>query len=336
MNRLDRLRRRMLLGLGTSLVALIAPGIALRAGAQDATALPGTLRILVGSAGAGPDLLARIVAEQLRAALGWNVIVENRLGAGGRIAIEATKNAAPDGLTLMLLSIELLSLYPLVYKQLRYDPFTDFVPVAGVSSNPYALAVNAKSGPASLAEFIAWCKANPRQAAFGTPGLGTPQHFLGTTLGRDAGIELAHVPYKGGAPAMQDLLGGQIPAVITAFATVAQQARAGSIRILAHSGESRVRTAPDIPTFAELGFRNVTAEGDFIIATHARAPAETVQRVSAAIVAQVKTDAYRAAVAKLGQEPLPATPAEVQDRLRRNHALWADIVKASRFTALEE
>ncbi len=328
-------RRRLMLS-GLSASAIGALGALRGALAQDAGALAGPLRILVGSAGAGPDLLARIVADQLRAAHGWNVIVENRLGAGGRIAIEATKNAPPDGLTMMLVSIELLTLYPLVYKQLRYDSFADFVPVAGVSSSPYALSVSAKSGHESLAQLIAWCKANPRQAAFGTPGLGTPQHFLGTILGRDAGIELSHVPYKGGAPAMQDLLGGQIPCIITALATAAAQARAGKIRVLAHSGLKRVNAVPDIPTFVEQGFRDVAAEGDFLIAAQSNAPAEIVKRVSAAIVARVRSDEFRAAVEKLGQEPLPATPAELTDRMKRNHAMWTTMVQAANFKAIEE
>ncbi|MBL8383407.1 MAG: hypothetical protein JNM90_10045 [Burkholderiales bacterium] len=327
-----RSRRRIVGSFAGAALALAGPARPVHA--QDG-ALPGTLRILVGSAGAGPDLLARVVADQLRAAHGWNVLVENRLGAGGRIAIEATKNATPDGLTMMLVSIELLTLYPHVFRQLSYDAFSDFVPVAGVSSNPYALAVNARSGHETLADFIAWCKANPRQAAYATPGLGTPQQFLGAMLARDAGIEFTHVPYKGGAPAMQDLLGNQIPCAITAYATAAAQVRAGGIRILAHSGQARTRAAPEIPTFHELGYRSVVAEGDFLIAAQARAPADLVRRIGAAIVAQTRGEAFRAAVARLGQEPLPAATPELALRMQRNHALWAGVIKATGFQAVD-
>lgn len=327
-------RRRMVVGgVAASTLALTAPLRQLHA--QDAGTLPGTLRILVGSVGAGPDLIARLLAESLRSAHGWNVIVENRVGAAGIIAIEATKAAPPDGLTMMLLSIELLTLYPLAYKKLSYDSFNDFVPVAGVTSSPYALAVNAKAGHETLAQFIAWCKANPKNAAFATPGLGTPQQFLGTMLGRDAGIDYNHVPYKGGASAMQDLLGNQISSAITAYATAAAQARSGGIRILAHSGQSRLKTAPEIPTFRELGFGNIVAEGDFIVSAQARAPAEITRRVSNAIVAQTRSESFRAAVAKLGQDPLIATPPEVLERMHRNHALWAGIIKAMNFQGLE-
>lgn len=326
-------RRLMAGGIAASTLALAGP---LRhARAQDAGTLPGTLRILVGSVGAGPDLIARLLADSLRTAHGWNVIVENRVGAAGIIAIEATKAAPPDGLTMMLLSIELLTLYPLVYRKLSYDSFRDFVPVAGVTSSPYALAVNAKAGHETLAQFLAWCKANPRTAAFATPGLGTPQQFLGTMLGRDAGIEYNHVPYKGGAPAMQDLLGNQISSAITAYATAAAQARSGGIRILAHSGQSRLKSAPDIPTFRELGFANVVAEGDFIVSAQARAPAELTRRVGDAIVAQTRSETFRAAVAKLGQDALVAGPAELQERMNRNHALWAGIVKTMNLQGLE-
>jgi tripartite-type tricarboxylate transporter receptor subunit TctC len=285
------------------------------------------LRILVGSTGAGPDILARLVADRLRAARGWNVIVENRLGAGGRIAIDATKDAPPDGLTMMVVSIELLTLYPLVFTKLNYDSFKDFVPVSGITSSPYALAINAKSDYRDLAGLVAWLKANPKSSAWGTPGIGTPQQFLGHMLGREAGMEFRHVPYKGGAPALQDLMGGQIPCIITSYATAAGQARAGAIRILAHSAQSRLRSAPEIPTFAELGYKDLVAEGDFIIAAQSRAPAE---------MADVRSEGFRAAVEKLGQEPLPATPAEVSERMRRNHALWAGVVKATNFKALEE
>ena len=327
-------RRRIICGsVAASTLAMAAP--MRMANAQDAGTLPGTLRILVGSAGAGPDLIARVMADALRATHGWNVIVENRVGAAGIIAIEATKAATPDGLTMMLLSIELLTLYPLVYKKLSYDSFNDFVPVAGLTSSPYALAVNAKAGHETLAQFISWCKANPRTAAFATPGLGTPQQFLGIMLGRDAGIEYNHIPYKGGAPAMQDLLGNQISSAITAYATAAAQARSGGIRILAHSGQARLKTAPEIPTFRELGFANVVAEGDFIVSAPAKAPAELVRRISNAMVAQTRSETFRAAVAKLGQDPLVAGPSEVLERMQRNHALWAGIVKTMSFQGLE-
>jgi len=326
-------RRRLLATAGAGLAGALP--IARQARAQGTAPLPGTVRIIVGSALAGPDLLARLVAEHLRAAHGWNAVVENKLGAGGRIAIEATKNAPPDGLTLMLQSIELLTLYPLVYRKLAYDSFADFRPVAALSSSPYGLAVNAASAHTSLAAFVEWCKANPKLASFGTPGLGTPQHFLGTTLGRDGGFEFAHVPYKGGGPAMQDLLGNQIPAIITAFGTLAAQARSGKVRILAHSAPQRIRTAPDVPTFAEQGFANVVAEGDFIVATHAKAPDDVVRRVSEAIVAQVRSDAFRDAAGKLGMEPLPAGPDVVRERMQRNHAHWAAVVRSSGFRAVD-
>jgi tripartite-type tricarboxylate transporter receptor subunit TctC len=330
---LSILRRRLVAGGAAAGTLALAPRMA-RAQASDT--LPGTLRFLVGSAGAGPDILARLVADRLRAARGWNVVVENRLGAGGRIAIDATKDAPPDGLTMMVLSIELLTLYPLVFSKLNYDSFKDFVPVSGISSSPYALAVNAKSEHRTLAELVAWLKANPKASAFGTPGLGTPQQFLGTMIGRDAGMEFRHVPYKGGAPALQDLMGGQIPCIITAFATAAGQARAGAIRILAHSGQSRLKSAPDIPTFSEAGFKSLVAEGDFIISAQSRAPADITRRVSEAVVADIRSDSFRAAVEKLGQEPLPAPPAEVTERMRRNHALWAAVVKATNFKAMED
>lgn len=326
------LRRKLIAAAGAASGLALGPRFA----SAQADALPGPLRILVGSAGAGPDILARLVADRLRAARGWNAIVENRLGAGGRIAIDATKDAPPDGLTMMVVSIELLTLYPHVFAKLNYDSFKDFVPVAGITSSPYALAVNAKSEHQTLAGLVAWLKANPQSSAFGTPGLGTPQQFLGTMLGRDAGMEFRHVPYKGGAPAMQDLMGGQIPCIITAYATAAGQARAGAIRILGHSGPSRLRSAPDVPTFAESGYKSMVAEGDFILAAQSRAPAEITRRVSEAVLADVRSDGFRAAVEKLVQEPLPATPAEVTERMRRNSALWAGVVKATGFKAMDD
>ena len=134
---------------------------------------------------------------------------------------------------------------------------------------------------------------------------------------------------------MQDLLGNQISSAITAYATAAAQARSGGIRILAHSGQARLKTAPEIPTFRELGFANVVAEGDFIVSAPAKAPAELVRRISNAMVAQTRSETFRAAVAKLGQDPLVAGPSEVLERMQRNHALWAGIVKTMSFQGLE-
>ena len=217
------------------LALLIALAAAPSARAQDTT-----VRILVGfPPGGGADLIARLAADKARDALGAQVIVENRPGAGGQIAAEALKNAAPDGKTLMASPVAVTVIAPLTHKKLAYDPEKDFAPVSLAVNFQLAFTAGPGTPATTLAEYIAWVKGDARRTSFGVPAAGSLPHFFGLLLGRAIGTELVHVAYKGGAPLLNDLIGGQIPAGVDVLSEAIPQHRAGKVRILASSGAKR-------------------------------------------------------------------------------------------------
>ena len=233
-----------------------AAALAPRAFAQE---LPRQISVIVGyPPGGGTDLLARQVAEGLRGTVAPAVIVENRPGAGGRIAAEYVKNAKPDGSVLLFTPAFPLLIYPHIYPKLPYDTLRDFAAVGIGGRSMLCLSVG-PAVPASvktLAEFAQWAKANPQQALFGAPP-GSSQHFAGQLYARSAGVPLTYVAYKGGAPAMQDLLGGHLPANVSPVSEALPHHAAGKIRILATTGAKRPRLLPDVPTMQELGHGEV-------------------------------------------------------------------------------
>jgi tripartite-type tricarboxylate transporter receptor subunit TctC len=199
-----------------------------------------TARMLVGyPAGGNADFVARLLANDMKSASSA-VIVENRSGASGRLALESLKSSGADGSTMILTPAAMIVLFPYIYKSLKYDPFADFIPVTAVCSFPYLLTI----GPMvpdhvkTVADFIAWCRANPRLATHGTPS-GTPMHFTGVMLGRVAGFEFTQVPYQGAAPIVQDLLGGQIAAAIVPIDVPLPHIQSGKFRVLATTGPRR-------------------------------------------------------------------------------------------------
>ena len=213
------------------------------------------------AAGGTSDIAARLIADGIKDAIGQPVIVENRPGATGRIAAEALKSAAPDGATLMLAPIAVTVLAPLVLEPLGYDPVKDFAPVAQVGRYEFALAVRPDHPARTVPELIAWARANPAQATFGTAGAGSVPHLLGVMLSRATGTELVHVPYRGLAQVEGELMGGQIAAAISALSDLSELHRNGRIRIIATSGAKRSSLLPSVPTFGEQGFAAIEAVG---------------------------------------------------------------------------
>ena len=213
-----------------------------------------TTKILVGfPPGGSADVIARLLAEKLRVSLSQNVIVDNKPGAGGRVALNEVKRAAPDGQTLILSPSGALVIQPWLYSNLGYDPIKDFT--ADLARHHLRLRVTAGPGaPAGdLKAVLAWMKANPAKANYATSGAGTVPHFAGQLLGQAAGVPLTHVAYKGGAPAAQDLIGGQIPLMVDTASETLEHHKAGKVRILAVTGEQRSKALPDVPTLKELG-----------------------------------------------------------------------------------
>ena len=208
------------------------------------------------TAGGSGDALARLISDKLAAALGRPVVVDNRTGAAGRIGVVAVKNAAPDGGTLLITPIAPVAVMQHVYPNLEYDPFKDLAPVSQLATFDFAVGVGSHVPAQSVKELVAWVKADPSRAAFGSPAAGALPHFFGVLFGRAAGLELQHVAYRGSAAAVSDLVAGHVPMVFTTLSDLLEQHKAGRVRILAVSGAARSPFLPAAPTFREFGLRH--------------------------------------------------------------------------------
>ena len=283
------------------------------------------------AAGGSGDALARLIAEHLRVALDRPVIVENRAGAQGRIGVQAVKAAAPDGKTLLLTPVAPMSVYQHVYKSLAYDPIGDFEPVAQVATFDFALAVGPQVPAKTLKELVDWVKANPTQGSYGTPAAGTLPHFFAVTFARAAGLDLRHVGYRGSAAALTDLVGGQIPIVVTTTSDLLEQHKAARIRVLATSDRQRSPFLPDMPTFKEAGY-DIQGTGWYGIFLPAKTPHDIVERLNKAVVAAMQTPAVKERLLAFGLQPTGTTAAELARIQKADSELWAPAVKASGFT----
>ena len=327
-------RRQIVAGVGAGIAAtaLGAPG----GGAQ---AFKGAGRVLAGfPAGGTLDAAARRFADAIKAEFPDGLIVENRPGAGGRIAVDGLKQAAPDGLTLLMSPDSMFSIYPSYYKKLSYNVDTDIAPVSAFVTLPYGFAVSSKVPAAvkDLKAFVAWAKANPNDAAFGHPSTGSSPHFAGNEFNRVAGAGMRHVPYRGSVPAVQDLLGGHVASVMLPFGDVLQfAAPGGNARLLGVTSEKRSRLAANVPTFAEQGFGEITFIETYGVYLPGKAPAALRQRFADAIKKAGADPAVTKAMEVLGMEVTPMTPAEFDAYLTRQRAKWTPIVKASGFTSDE-
>jgi tripartite-type tricarboxylate transporter receptor subunit TctC len=291
-------------------------------------------RVLSGfPPGGAVDTLARVFAEKLAEALGRPFVVETRTGAAGQIAATALKAAAPDGNTLMVAPDSMMSLYPHTVKKPVYDTLADFVPVAHVGSYPIGFAISASVPANDLREYVNWAKAGARNATYGSAGAGTTLHFLGLMVAQATGVPLVHVPYRGVGPAVTDVVAGQIPAVILPLGTVLQQARAGKVRIVAHSGSGRSPAAPDLPTFKELGYPTLEVSGWFGMFAAAGTRPEVVTRYNEIIVQATRTATVRERMRALDLEIREMAPAELAAMLKFEYDRWGPIVKASGFSA---
>lgn len=293
-----------------------------------------TVRILVGfPAGGGSDNIARRLAERLQGTLAPTVIVENKAGAGGQIAVTALKNSAPDGNTLLLMVPGPITLGQFTFKSLPYRP-DDTVPVAMVSTFAFALAV----GPAvpesvrTLKDYLAWARSSAANAVFGSPAAGATPHLVGMMLAKASGVALTHVPYRGDAPGIQDLLGGQLPAYLSTLGSFMPHMKSNRLRLLAVSGTSRNPIAPDVPTWREQGFEIDNIEWTGIFAPKGTPPA-VVQRVASAVQAVVAQPDFAKFLADLGMTPQSSTPEVFAERVRAETEQWRIDIKRIGFTA---
>jgi tripartite-type tricarboxylate transporter receptor subunit TctC len=306
--------------------------------AATTTALPAfaqaaPVKILVGfPPGGSADTTARLIAEKMTASMGSPVIVENRPGAGGRIAAQAVKDAAPDGNTLMLVPMAVMVVQPVVFKSIKYDTSKDFTPIGNAATFPLALATGPATPAKNMAELVAWIKANPTLANYGSPATGSLPHFLGEMLGQAAGVKMQHVPYQGGAPLMTALLGGQLPMGFDTPLEFAENHRAGKLRIQAVSSAQRMAQFPDVPTLRESGI-NIEATGWFGIFGPAAMPAARTDALSGAIQAALKAPDVMAKLSNLGLLAAPESSADMAKRMAADKARWEPVIKATGFQA---
>ena len=290
------------------------------------------VRLLVGFApGASTDTAARLLADRMKDELKQPVSVDNKPGAGGRIAAEMLKNAPADGSTIMITPIVVPVLAPLVFSKLPYDPVVDFAPIAQVATFQFALSVNASHPAKNVQELVAWFKANPAQANYGTPAPGSLPHFFGVMLARSAGLDLVHVPYNGGGPLMTALICNQVSAAIDTLVDQIELHRTGKIRLIATSAAQRSPLLPDVPTFGEAGLKGVEGTAWFAVYAPAKTPDAAVMQINAAINKALASLELRERFAKLGLEPTGGSPADLTAAMKRDTERWAPIVKASGF-----
>jgi tripartite-type tricarboxylate transporter receptor subunit TctC len=309
------------------------PGNGLRAFAQ--TQLE-TAKIVTGfPPGGTSDAICRRVAERIAPAYAKAAFVENKTGAGGQIAVQFVKNAAPDGATILQTPMSMLGIYPHIYKKLPYDPVADLAPVSLGCTFDFGFAVG-PAVPASvkdLPEFLAWCKANPALATFGSPAAGSTPHFIGVLLGRSAGVDIKHAAFRGTQAAVLDMIGGQIPAVSGPVGEFTQHVAAGKCRLLGVSGATRSPFAPNTPTFVEQGLKDFVYDEWFGFFLPAKTPFDTVTRLNTALRAALAAPETVNGLAAMGLEAKSSTPAELASRLKADTERWRPLVKAIGFTA---
>ena len=329
MNMLNHFSRRELLSLA---FAGGASGISRTVPAQSSKPL--TLVVPVPPGG-GMDSTARLAGEQMRRSSG-TVIVENRPGAALRIALNFVKAAAPDGRTLLFTSVSPFTIYPFVYAQLGYKVEGDLVPVAPAVSYEFAIAVPGSSSVHSLAEYIAAVKKAPAvYGLYAVPAAGSAVHFAGAAFAAAAGLSMNYVPYKGSAPAMQDLVGGHVPACVNVLGEFLPYRADGKVRVLATTGAQRSPFMPDVPTFAESGFKSLVASEQFGLFAPVATPEAIVRKLNASMTEAMSDPQVEKRLSELGYMPARADAAAFAASLRDQRSFWGPIVKATGFYLTE-
>ena len=288
-------------------------------------------------AGSAGDIACRRVAERVGgSAYAKNAaIVENKPGAGGRIALDGLRAAPTDGSVLAMTPFSCVSIYPHVYKKLSYDPVTDFIPVSIAAIMHHGLAVGpvVPDSVKDVKGFVAWAKANPDKANYGSPAAGSTPHFLGALLGLSQNADMKHIPYRGSVPGITDVVGGQLAAMFTPAGDFLPNHRAGKLRLLGTSGKTRLPFAPDVATFAEQGFGELTTEEWFGFYAPARTPAAVVAAANAAINQGLKDKALIDGLGVVGLVAQGSTQDEMARSQRAELERWGPLVKRIGFTA---
>ncbi len=308
-------------------IALCAAlAMAANAAAQGYPGRPITL--LVGFApGGGTDTVARVMQKKLGEYLGQTIVVENRAGAGGIIAADLVSKAAPDGYTILLATIAALAVAPHLNSKLPYNPLRDFAPISMATVSGNVLVVHPSLPAKTIAEYVKEANSRPGGLPYGTSGVGSAGNLAGELFRLTAKANLIHVPYKGGGPAMSDLLGGQIPSVFASATTATPQVKAGRLRALGTTSAKRSATLPDVPTIAEQGYPGYEATNWYAFVAPARTPRDIVLRLNREIVKTLRDPETHGAIFKQGEEPTPSTPEELAQHMAREYATWGKVIK---------
>ncbi len=326
----DRRRRFLSLALPPALAILGVPQLS--SGEPSIT----TARLLAGYPPGGvADIMCRKLSERLSGVWARYVIVENRSGAAGRAVVEVLKMAPPDGSTMLVTPGSVVMMYPHIYKNLSYDVFADLAPVSVVAVSAFALTIG-PSVPASvytLPEFIMWCKSHPSVAQCGNPGAGSFPHFMAMLFARDAGIDLIHVPFRGGTPALQAVMAGHIAAALVTEGAARQLLGTGRTRILATTNPQRSTFLPEVPTFSELRYSNLAQREWFGAFMPARTPTGLIASVAENLADALKQPDVREVWNNAALSAEASSPPELKATLRKDYDFWGPIIKASGFTA---
>jgi len=315
------------------LSTLLATLLAGTAAAQ--APFPGrTVTMLVGFApGGGTDTASRIIAKKLAENIGQVVTVENKPGAGGNIATDIAARSAPDGSTIMLASVGSLTVAPHLVAKLPYDPFKDLAPITMAVVFQNLLVVHPSLGVNTLAEFVKLAAAKPGSVTYGSSGIGGAGHLAGELFKLMAKIDIVHVPYKGGGPAVADLLGGQIGAVFATPASAGVHVKAGKIRGLAMTGPARSPSMPEVPTIAESGYPGYEAINWYAYVAAGKTPKDIIARWNRELVKVLNAPDIREQLHHHGFEPQPGTPEALTKYMEREYATWGRVVKEAKITA---
>ena len=317
MNR-SHLTRRALAAL-----ALAAPLFAL---AQDAK----PIEWVVGyPAGGGSDAVARVVAEQMAKTLGTNIIVNNKPGAATNIAAEYVAKSKAPGQMLFTADFATLAANSSLFAKLPYDPDKDFVPVGLLARFPLVLVVGPAVPATNFKEFVAWAKASKDPVNYASSGIGSPQHLAGELFAQKSGLKLQHVPYRGGAPAVQDLIGGQVPFALMDSATVVQHVQSGKLRALGVASASRVKVLPDIPTLAEQGVLGVEAFAWQGVVAPANTSPDQVAAFVKALRSALDSEPVKARYQALAIEAVPGSPQQMSEFAKAERSRWGALIKAA-------
>lgn len=286
--------------------------------------------------GGSLDAMARLIAGKLADATGRTFVVENRTGAAGTIGSGSLKGAPADGSALLFAPDSNISVYPPTVVKPAYVPLTDFVGIAHSGDYRISLAVNASVPAKDLASFIAWTKAQPGPAGYGTAGAGTNLHFYGVLFTQVSGASMNHVPYRGTGPAVVDLVAGHVPATVLPMGALLPHVRAGKVRILGQTGEDRSASLPDVPSFKELGYPSLAFSGWYGVFAPAGTPADIVDRYNDLIVKAIRAPEVRERMRAYELEPREMSAAQFQAFVKADTERWAPIIKAAGFTPRAE